>query len=447
MVDTLLIENFGPIKKAELDVKDMMIFIGKQASGKSTLAKIITILNDFNFRQKYNIKLQDELEKYNLQSYLKKGTIIKFNSFYFKYSYSKDEETKLDYQSSIDNLLLNNSYKESDFSPEKRLELTKIILNLMIWSIHLDNKTRILFRELTNDDEFGFNENLDESLLDNLDLDERHWHLNQILKVYNKEEHFDTLKHLANPVKKAFQFIRPLDSLYIPAERSLIPLLAPNIAGLINNDIKIPKHILTTVQEFEKAIQEIEELNLDVLGSFKFKRIQGLSYIFHTKTQKILLRESASGIQTLIPLVLLIEHSIQNINTINLNYVVEEPELNLYPEAQYNLVKFLVKNCLETNREVFSKNLIVTTHSPYILASVNNLLLAHTKGQINKVKTEEIIRSCSWITPDNFNAYEVKDGTVTQIFNPETRLIEETIIDEVTEDIMDDFKSLALIND
>lgn len=446
MADTLIIENFGPIKKAELDVKDMMIFIGKQASGKSTLAKIITILNDFNFRQKYNIKLEDELEKYNLQSYLRKNTRIKFDSFYFKYSYSKDEETKLDYQSSIDNLLF-TSYKDKDFTPEKKLDLAKTIINLMVWSIHLDDKTRILFRELTNDDEFGFNEKLQKSIFNNFELEERNWHLNQILKVYDKNDDYDTLKHLANPVKKAFQFIRPLDSLYIPAERSLIPLLAPNIAGLINNDIKIPKHILTTVQEFEKAIQEIEELNIDVLGDFKFKRIHGLSYVFHSKTQKILLRESASGIQTLIPLVLLIEHSILNFNTLNLNYVVEEPELNLYPEAQYNLVKFLVKNCLETNREVFSKNLIITTHSPYILASVNNLLLAHTKGQINKVKTEEIIGSCSWITPDNFNAYEVKDGTVTQIFNQETKLIEETIIDDVTEDIMEDFKTLALIND
>jgi hypothetical protein len=314
----------------------------------------------------------------------------------------------------------------------------------MIWSIYLDDKTNILIRELMNDPEFGDNEGLKELFLYSK---EENRFINKILSIYQIEGIMPTFRKLLIPVKKAFKFIRPLDSLYIPAERSLIPLLAPNIAGLINNDIKLPKHILTTVQEYEKALQEIHDLNIDILGELKFKRINGLSYIFHNKTQKILLRESASGIQTLMPLILLIEHSVLNINSLNLNYVVEEPELNLYPEAQYSLVKYLVKNCLETNREVLSKNLIITTHSPYILASVNNLLLAYSKGKINPEKTGSIIENCSWITPDNFNAYEVKNGTVNKIYNTENQLIEETIIDDVTEFIMEDFKSLALIND
>ena len=39
--DTISIKNFGPIKHIELDIKDIMIFIGPQASGKSTIAKLI----------------------------------------------------------------------------------------------------------------------------------------------------------------------------------------------------------------------------------------------------------------------------------------------------------------------------------------------------------------------------------------------------------------------
>ena len=63
MAEKLTVENFGPIKKAEIDVTDMMVFIGPQSSGKSTLAKLITILNDFNFRQSYNVTFKEELEK------------------------------------------------------------------------------------------------------------------------------------------------------------------------------------------------------------------------------------------------------------------------------------------------------------------------------------------------------------------------------------------------
>ncbi len=37
----LIINNFGPIKKVELDIKDYLIFIGPQASGKSTISKSV----------------------------------------------------------------------------------------------------------------------------------------------------------------------------------------------------------------------------------------------------------------------------------------------------------------------------------------------------------------------------------------------------------------------
>lgn len=35
------VKNFGPLKDITLDIKDYMVFIGPQASGKSTLAKLI----------------------------------------------------------------------------------------------------------------------------------------------------------------------------------------------------------------------------------------------------------------------------------------------------------------------------------------------------------------------------------------------------------------------
>ena len=37
----LIIKNFGPIKDVELDVNDFMVFIGPQASGKSTISKTL----------------------------------------------------------------------------------------------------------------------------------------------------------------------------------------------------------------------------------------------------------------------------------------------------------------------------------------------------------------------------------------------------------------------
>ncbi|MBE7659628.1 AAA family ATPase [Tenacibaculum finnmarkense] len=428
----LLIENFGPIKKALIDIKDMLLFIGPQSSGKSTLAKLITILNDFNFKQNENIKLVDELKKYNLESFLKSNTKIEYKTLFFNFTYSKNEEIKLDYESYYKSLKLEN----------KNLKRKKILVDLMIISIAIDDKLSLLFDELYKNSFFGINQKLEK-----INFAENFLYVETILECYNMDTtDLNVLEHLFDVVSKVFPFIRPMDSMYIPAERMLLPLINSNLAGLINNKINIPNHIIQATQEFEKAIQNVESIDLNIIGDLKYKRKAGTSYIYHNRSQKIQLKEASSGVQSVLPILLLIESSLQNKNYINLNYVVEEPELNLYPQAQYELIKYLVKNCLETGENnLKSKNLIITTHSPYILTAINNLLLANSKGKTNKNEVEEIINSSSWINPEKFNAYEVKDGTVKKIFNSEIKLIEETIIDEVSELMIDDFKDLASI--
>ena len=41
MKQHISIRNFGPIRQAEIDVNDLTILIGEQASGKSTIAKLV----------------------------------------------------------------------------------------------------------------------------------------------------------------------------------------------------------------------------------------------------------------------------------------------------------------------------------------------------------------------------------------------------------------------
>ena len=420
MAEKLTVENFGPIKKAEIDVTDMMVFIGPQPSGKSTLAKLITILNDFNFRQSYNVTFKEELEKYNLKSFLKKTTF--------------------DYRRILNHRINQEKHDKDDIAS------IRLILGLMIFIIIKDDKSDILIRELQKDDYFGFIDNpkrLTELNLQNSDdfkeIPDR------ILKLYEKKVDFFELKELAKLVTQVFSFIRPLDSLYIPAERTLIPLFQNNLPGLLQNKILISNYILQAIQEYINGLETIDNLDLSLIGDLRFKKIDNKSYIYHNHNQKIELNEASSGVQSIMPIMLLIESSIRKENYINLNYVVEEPELNLYPEAQYKLIKYLVRQCLETDTKVQSKNLIITTHSPYVLASINNLLYAHTKSSSSNVEVNNIINSKSWICPKNFNAYQVINGSVEQIFDKDECLIDSNIIDESSELIMEDFEKLALI--
>ena len=51
----IIINKLGPIDHCELDIKDLMIFTGQQASGKSTIAKSV-----FFFKNVKNV-LQDSI--------------------------------------------------------------------------------------------------------------------------------------------------------------------------------------------------------------------------------------------------------------------------------------------------------------------------------------------------------------------------------------------------
>lgn len=435
--NTLKIENFGPIKKATIEVKDMLVFIGPQASGKSTLAKLITVLDDVNFKQNSKLTLIEELDKYNIQSFINSKTIIEYNTPSFSYELKKSVERKFDIYGIINKI---NALKFNSESISKAI-------GIMLSAILIDGKENILFRELKKHNDYGLNQDLETLYNDYLHLTSENL-TSKLLNFYNKDvNNEEELVKLLELVKEIFSLIRPLDSLYIPAERTLLPMLSNNVSGLIYSNISIPKNILIAIQQFKSATENIHDLNLEIIGSLRFKQQKDVSYIYHNKNQKVLLRNSSSGIQSFLPIILLVENSLMSKNFINLNYVVEEPELNLYPEAQYNLVKYLAKNCLETTREIKTKNLIITTHSPYVLASINNLLLAHSKSKIDKNKVDTIIKECSWIDSNHFNAYEVKKGTVKRIFNKKSKLIEDNIIDEVSEIIMQDFKSLAIIND
>src|ERR1022692_31486 len=86
MQSRLIVKNFGPIKFVDLDLRNVNVFIGPQASGKSTLAKLYTIFKAprkflKNGNAEKNIKaFKEVLEEYNISSFLKDDTEIEFDS-------------------------------------------------------------------------------------------------------------------------------------------------------------------------------------------------------------------------------------------------------------------------------------------------------------------------------------------------------------------------------
>ena len=164
------------------------------------------------------------------------------------------------------------------------------------------------------------------------------------------------------------------------------------------------------------------------------------------------LSESASGFQSIIPIILPIEYMKARQNRdVNYSFVIEEPETNLFPRAQYDLLKLLESGRSEDFGKVDKGTMhFYTTHSPFFLSSLNNLLFAFIKGNENEKKNlskiDKIISKKSWINPNDFSAYQIVSGKTKSILNKKTGLIENNIIDSVSEDIMNDFREIAYVS-
>lgn len=193
-------------------------------------------------------------------------------------------------------------------------------------------------------------------------------------------------------------------------------------------------------------------------------------YPFHFNTQDIfvnfygkiapnftkLLGKNFENVQNATPEEMIMRNFMQNIalsledisNTdARINIFIEEPELNLFPNAQKNLVEHLVYSCFEPPRKDKNKTIHIafSTHSPYILSSLNCLLLAYEVANKNpnlKEKVETIIPNKFWLDINKFNAFKVENGEVFSIIDKETNLILAESIDEVSEEIGETFDKL-----
>jgi predicted ATPase len=124
--------------------------------------------------------------------------------------------------------------------------------------------------------------------------------------------------------------------------------------------------------------------------------------------------------------------------------VLDEPEMNLHPKAQTEFLELLTIFINGLDRE--DRNLLIlTTHTPYILDHLENLinafdisknLNAHELKQLKEnffLKTEK-----AFINPKNVAVYHFrKDGKVENIFNEEEKSINEETFFNISDKILD----------
>ncbi len=396
MNEQLIVKNFGPIKDATVDFKRVTVFIGPTGGGKSTLAKLAAICKAEDFIKDDILTRKGLLKAYAIDNYISNKTSFKWTDeageILVDDSFSFDAKPKREKR--IEQFI--NAAKGNLPATRKFTEKVKTYSNAL----------RKLELQLT-----------DEEM--------------QLLAV--------------SVVEQLISRIYPLSAHYIPSERSFISSISSSFAGLMRDDIGLAKPLLNFANNFFQSRDDIYSLEIHFLGIeyFRHDNKDYVNFSSQGKQASLLLSETASGIQSVTPLLVLLEHLSRNTEQAQ-SFIIEEPELNLYPTAQQGLLNWLVEKCTKGEND-----LTITTHSPYILSHLNLLLYAHQVAEKHPDRADEVAKLVpreSWINPAEFACYQVEGGGVTSLVNAELGLIDDNGLDNLSGDAADAFDNLIRLS-
>lgn len=384
----ITIRNFGPVSSCELDLKKFMIFIGEQSTGKSTICKCIYFFKTVRDEVKYylhniqnnGINFQKRFPKC-LNSELKSKFVNLFGVSKFKGNFTIRYE--YDHGITLEVTVTNDQNRYLDFN----------------FSHNLIQQVKSIEEQANNDYE-------------NLNSKE---FSSDLYKMLEKEKLFIAIERQLNVV-----FNDEKENFYIPAGRGVLTLLTNTLLSIeLSNLDYITRDFMKLIQR-ERPVFDVELLavlkKLDLKMTniaanelvAKLKEILKGEYSYKEQKEYIRLKNRAllpinyasSGQQEVLWILNLL--FLWTISGKKVFVVIEEPEAHLFPNAQKDVVDFISLFFNSNDNQI-----MITTHSPYILTSANNLLYAGKVGLKNKDKVNEVINSKYWIASDLFGAYMV----------------------------------------
>ena len=388
------IKNFGPIREGFvendgwIDINKVTVFIGDQGSGKSTVAKLISIFLwiekdlfrtgglSLTFRQNEGT-FKHLLEYHRINDYVNEKTEIQYEGEAYNITYRAGQNPEI--QKISDN---NYTLPKITYFPAERNFVSSVKnvnggAYIQLWSRSLQE-----FKEIYQEAKVNIKEKeLFHLPIANVDIE------------YNGQN--DILYVKGNGYKL------PLSDT-ASGFQSFIPLfvVANYVSGLLKSG---------------------EEMREDYREYFKNESAKILNNKDYTEEQKRILLSNLAA-----------QFNIKRI----LN-IVEEPEQNLFPTSQQKALH----NLLEHNNAVKENKLIISTHSPYILSSLNNSILAEevfekTGKEIGNYSKEKRVAFA------DVSAYKLEDGKIFSIKDEESKLINADAIDSCSDNINSDFDEL-----
>ena len=393
---TIQIKNLGPIKDTGLiNLTDVLLVIGRQSSGKSTFMKVLCFCR-----------------------WIEKKIMTSFDKTIQAYTHNKRFTKDLKQFYRIDEIY----FKED----------TEIIYDGDVVTISLTG-------------------------------------VNQNAKINRKQEAWED------------RYNSKLS--YIPAERNLVSAIQN-----INDTYKAKERdsIFNFIQEWYEAKDTYDsdnKLTLSLTDDFKYYSDIGLDYVVLPNGKPITSFYASSGVQSIMPIDVMTDYVMgvvgkvvkfsmsdlmnrlmESLDTDVRNEIVhgahevteeelapirekmkyqsaqlfiEEPEQNLYPDAQRKLVQNIIRHLKAVKSVGKHRSMVVlTTHSPYVLSTLNVLMAdaAAVEKKPGDERLKDVVDESTLLPTDAFSAYFInKDGVFEDIKDMEIPMLSGIDLDSVSD--------------
>ena len=393
MNERLIVKSFGPVKDLDILFKKVTLFIGDQGTGKSCVAKLFSMFKwtekvlsqkkyKLSYFEQYN-RFQKMLCKYHrIESFVNESSYIKFEGDLYDFLYENGNFSVTDKNHEIKGI------SKVMYVPAER-SIVSVAENKSKLLKELPDSSETFSDEFVNAKKFfqnGYNLPFEGLRFEYDSLNDAGWLHGVDYKV-----------RLIN-ASSGIQSSLPMC------------IVSEYLSSKISNkeEVKLSKE---EKDKLEKRVAEIMQ-NEEYSDSIKDMMIRQLSYANRYN---------------------------QLIN------IVEEPELNLFPRSQMEVLFSLISN----NASAEENMLVFTTHSPYSLAIINTMIMGakayanateEQRGQI-----EAILPVKYQINENEIAAYRLSSSDecyCQSVINEKTGLVSKNELDSASDEIMRVFNSL-----
>ncbi|MCH3696266.1 ATP-binding protein [Campylobacter lari] len=256
------------------------------------------------------------------------------------------------------------------------------------------------------------------------------------------------------------------EQVFISDLRYIIPdILSYNF----DRSIRISEILNNTMEYFLRGLKfndnsyKLEMFNIELLQ--KLNKVTN-DFLLQTKDYIINYKNASSGVKSASIIEVIISYLLKETSQerkINLdipskpqaqqtNIFIEEPELSLFPEHQKEILHFILKSFLshtleETEIKYNKLNFIISTHSPFILYYLSNILTGiqlhkqenlFTMGKIEKIIPKELLR----LDINDIEIYKLEEGTIASILDKKEYFINTQEMDKTAEILSNDYTDL-----